>query len=299
MKVGMRKVLDTVEKAGVKTKLEPNLSLALGSGALTPLEVASAYSTFARGGVQMDPILIRKITDTKGRILEINKPIAKQSLPEIYVSQLVSVLEDVVRMGTGALANIPDRTIAGKTGTADGSRDIWFIGFTPDHAMSVWCGNETNNEVASRYATGGSTPAWVWREVMTRYYAERPTPARPFAYSENYKLVAVDPLTGLLATDDTPDPVYKRFYPGTEPTEYAPSAGGTPNKPKSKDDEDFQTVKKAISDEDRQLRKNTSKEGGTPARLTPQPKQFKIESTNKSESSNQEGGKVLETHPHE
>lgn len=222
LKTGIRSIIKTAQKAGIQSEMKPLLSLALGAQAFTPLEVATAYSTFARGGVRMDNILIRKITDSKGRTLEINKAIPKQSLPEHDVALLVDILQDVVKFGTGALARIPNRIFAGKTGTADGSRDIWFTGFSPEFVTTVWAGNENNEEVLSRYATGGGTTAWIWKEFVTNYLKARPHPTTPFGFTDNYLELMIDPLTGLLATEYTPNPVKKRFIPGTEPKRYAP-----------------------------------------------------------------------------
>lgn len=253
MRTGIKNIIETAHAAGIKTEMRPLLSLALGAQAFSPLEVATAYSTFARGGVRIDPILIRKITDAHGKVLEINEPVPVSSLPEHHVAQLVNILEDVVRMGTGGLARIPGRTMAGKTGTADGSRDIWFTGFTPDYVTTIWCGNENNKEVLSRYATGGSTPAWIWREYMTKYYEAKPRPNRKFHFSDDYKLIAIDPLTGLLATKYTPNPVFKRFVPGTEPTEASP----VPDISKIKERDSkkhFFSLKRKISDEDKQIK---------------------------------------------
>jgi membrane peptidoglycan carboxypeptidase len=203
----------------------------------------------------------------------------------MHVAQLVGILEDVVNFGTGALAKLPDRAVAGKTGTADGSRDIWFVGFTTDYVTAVWCGNERNLEVGSRYATGGSTPAWVWKEYMSKYYELRPKPPRPFSFNVDYKLLAIDPLTGLLATEYTPNPVYKRFAPGTEPKESSPVPEvdeiGAREKPREI------TVGEASSNEDRRLRSAAEikqKSEKTPKPMPkldvqPKPKQFKILST--------------------
>ncbi len=288
MKAGMNNIIDTAHKAGIKTKLEPHLSLALGAQAVTPLELATAYATFARGGVEIDPILIRKITDSQGRVLELNKPVAKNSLPEMYVAQLVNIMEDVVKFGTGAMAQIPGRVIAGKTGTADGSRDIWFTGFTTDYVTTVWCGNERNNEVYSRYATGGSTPAWIWKEYMTQLYEAKPKPSRAFTFSSNYNLVAIDPLTGLLANESTPNPVFKRFVPGTEPTEVSPMPD-TDASQTQEHDSGFSTLRKKLSKEDKQLRsirEETEKQSANQntnyqakPRIAPKPKHFKIDTS--------------------
>jgi penicillin-binding protein 1A len=256
MQTGIEDIIKTAKAAGFKSKMEPLLSLALGAQAFTPLEVANAYSTLARGGVRIDPIIIRKITDAKGRVLEENNPIPIQSLPERDVSKLVDILQGVVSYGTGSFANIPGRYIAGKTGTADGSRDIWFTGFSPDTVSTVWCGNERNKEVKSRYATGGSTPAWIWREYMTKFYEERPKPIRNFPFSINYIERSIDPITGLLATEYTPNPIKKHFIPGTEPTRYAPVPDGEDiRKRKSTEKSTLSGFFQEASDDDKKLKK--------------------------------------------
>ena len=256
MQAGLNNVIDTAHKAGIKSDMQPNLSLALGSGAFTPLEVATAYSTFARGGVRVEPILIRKILDNKGNVIEKNDPVAVDALPQRHVSLLVEILKDVVNYGTGALAKIEGRIVAGKTGTADGSRDIWFTGFTPDTVTVVWAGNERNREVLSSYATGGSTPAWIWREFMLKYYENNPRAAVDFKFNNNYVSAKIDPLTGLLATEYTPNPVEMRFTPGTEPKRYAPVPDTSDIKSRSDEaeDENFTNINdRKMSEEDEKI----------------------------------------------
>ncbi len=257
MQAGLNNVIDTAHKAGIKSDMQPNLSLALGSGAFTPLEVATAYSTFARGGVRVEPIIIRKIIDNKGNVLEKNDPVAVDALPQRHVALLVEIMKDVVNYGTGSLAKIEGRSIAGKTGTADGSRDIWFTGFTPDTVTVVWAGNERNREVLSSYATGGSTPAWIWREFMLKYYSINPKPATDFKFNSNYVAVKIDPLTGLLATEYTPDPVEVRYIPGTEPKRYAPVPDTSDIKSRSEAEEEdakFTNInERKLSEEDEKI----------------------------------------------
>ncbi len=226
-RAGLENIIETARTAGLDSKMKPYLPLALGAFAFSPLEVANAYSTLARGGIRIDPIVIRYIKDADGRIRERNVPTPVDALPQRDVATLVEVMRDVVKYGSGALANIPGRDIAGKTGTADGARDIWFTGFTPDTVTTVWAGNDRNKEVASRYATGGSTPAWIWREYMKSYYRVHPQPATSFLFTNYYREYEIDPLTGLLANEYTPNPVMRKFIPGTEPKEYAP----IPNSP--------------------------------------------------------------------
>lgn len=288
MRTGIENIIETARRAGIKSRMQPLLSLALGAQAFTPLEVAGAYATFARRGTQIDPIVIRKITDSKGRVLELNRPIAKNSLPEKDIATLVDIMTDVVRFGTGAVANIPGRVIAGKTGTADGSRDIWFTGFTPNTVTTVWAGNENNEEVVSRYATGGSTPAWTWRNFMSAYLKARPVPVRSFNFGENYITLDIDPLTGLLATEYTPNPVSKKFIPGTEPKDYAPipEIEEIKTRKKHKKSRIFSTSKTELSKEDKRIKKakkisNQEQEDElfervkdlvAPTKITPKPK---------------------------
>lgn len=225
-KVGMEKIIDMAKACGIETKLEPHLALSLGSAAITPLEAASSYATFARGGIYIKPILIRRIEDPKKRIIEKNVPVPQRVVSAYAASTLVSVMEEVVKRGTGTLAKLSDRPVAGKTGTSDKSRDVWFIGFTPDLSVAIWGGNDHNKAINSRWVTGGAIVARVWKRFCESYYEDKDIPPGAFPQDVNMKIVLVDPLTGLLATPYTSNPVKKLFVPGTEPKEYAPIPGG-------------------------------------------------------------------------
>lgn len=220
--VGIEKVIETAKACGIETKLEPNLSLSLGSDAITPLEAASSYATFARGGVYIKPILIRRIEDPKKRIIEKNLPVPQRVASAYATATLVSILQDVVKRGTGTLARLEDRPVAGKTGTSDKSRDVWFIGFTPDLSVAIWGGNDRNREIRGKGVTGGAIVARVWKMFAEEYYKDKDIPPGAFPDEPRMKELLVDPLTGLLATPYTANPVRKRFFPGTEPREFAP-----------------------------------------------------------------------------
>lgn len=224
--VGIEKVVETAKACGIESKLEPNLSVALGSNAITPLEAASSYATFARGGIYIKPIVIRKIEDPKKRIIENNLPVPQRVVSEYATSTLVSILQDVVKRGTGTLAKLEDRPVAGKTGTSDKSRDVWFIGFTPDLSVAMWGGNDDNKEIHGKGVTGGAIVAKVWKRFCQEYYEDKDIPPGTFEDEPRMKELLVDPLTGLLATPYTAHPVKKRFFPGTEPTEFAPVPPG-------------------------------------------------------------------------
>lgn len=224
--VGIEKIIETARACGIESNLEPNLSLALGSDAITPLEAAASYATFARSGIYIKPILIRRIEDPKKRVIEDNAPVPQRAVSTYATATLVSILQDVVKKGTGTLARLNDRPVAGKTGTSDKSRDIWFIGFTPDLSVAMWGGNDHNKEIHGKGVTGGAIVARVWKKFCEAYYEDKDISPGSFLSEPKVKEVLVDPLTGLLATPYTAHPVKKRFYLGTEPTEYAPVPSG-------------------------------------------------------------------------
>ena len=219
---GMKKVIEIAKACGIETSLQPNLSLALGADAITPLEAATSYATFARGGIYIKPIVIRRIEDPKKRIIENNLPVPQRAASAYATATLVSILQDVVKRGTGTLARLEDRPVAGKTGTSDKSRDVWFIGFTPDISVAIWGGNDKNKAIHGRWVTGGAIVAKVWKRFVAEYYKNKDIPPGKFPDEPGMKELLVDPLTGLLATPYTVHPIKRRFFPGTEPKEFAP-----------------------------------------------------------------------------
>lgn len=172
-KIGIKNVIKMAKACGIETELQPNLSLALGSAAISPLEAAASYATFARGGIYIKPILIRKIEDPRRKIIEKNDPVSSRAASSNSVSVLVSILQDVVKNGTGTLAKLEDRPVAGKTGTSDKSRDIWFIGFTPDYSTAIWGGNDHSQAIYGKGVTGGAIVARVWKKYYQAYYADK------------------------------------------------------------------------------------------------------------------------------
>lgn len=239
--VGIENVIETARLAGITTRLDPNLSLSLGSSAVSPLDMAGAYATFARGGIAIKPQVLRRIENNRGQIIESFEPRVDKVFDTDAVARLVDVLQDVVRAGTGTAAKLPDRPVAGKTGTADAGKDIWFCGFTPDTVTTLWGGNDENLPIPGHNVTGGVVMAKIWKDFMTAYYQLRPTPPGAFitptkkiddleeeqsAQNEDGtqlpKLVPIDPNTGA-AIDGT------EATPGTAPgTEGAPPPAVSP-----------------------------------------------------------------------
>ena len=189
--VGMDSIIETARLAGIVSKLDPNLSLALGSSAVSPLEMAGAYATFPRAGVAIRPQMLRKIENNKGQVIEVFDPRVDKVFEPEPVAELVDVMQEVVRSGTGTQAKLADRPVAGKTGTADESKDIWFIGFTPDLVTAVWAGNDENLPIPGVYVTGGTVMARIWRTYNQAYYEKHPTP--PGSFIAPTKLVEEQP----------------------------------------------------------------------------------------------------------
>ncbi len=175
-KVGLNNVLDTARALGVTSSLDPDLSLALGTNLMTPLELTGVYAALATGGRAVTPYGIKEIRSHDGKVLyrreDVTLPVTVE--PQA-VASLVSMMGDVVRYGTGTRAAL-DRPVAGKTGTSSDYRDAWFVGFTGNLVTGVWMGNDNNKPM--KKVTGGSLPAILWHDYMIE--AENGQPARAF-----------------------------------------------------------------------------------------------------------------------
>ncbi|MBX9686186.1 MAG: PBP1A family penicillin-binding protein [Candidatus Obscuribacterales bacterium] len=179
---GIDAVISAAERAGISEPLAPELSLALGCSAVSPLHLANAYATLARGGVFMTPSLIRRVETRTGRVLDYFQAEQQTVFDRNAVAQVVDLMQDCVAEGTGQLAKLADRPVAGKTGTADQGKDLWFVGFTPDMVTAVWGGNKENKAVGGS-VTGGTVMAGIWRNYEQAYYRQVKIPAGCFIAS--------------------------------------------------------------------------------------------------------------------
>lgn len=166
--VGIGPVRRTAARLGITSTLPNDLSLALGSATLTPYELTTAYAALADGGRAVAPYAITEIRlaspDNKGEVLyKHTDVILPQVEPAGAVATLTGMMEGVVTYGTGKAATL-DRPVAGKTGTSSDYRDAWFVGFTRNHTLGVWVGNDDNSPM--RKVTGGGLPARIWHEIM-------------------------------------------------------------------------------------------------------------------------------------
>jgi penicillin-binding protein 1A len=182
MACGIGNVAETARTAGIK---EANLmvtpALALGDSPVSPLEMAGAYATFARMGTYMAPQLVRRVESRDGFTKDFQAT-PQKVFPDFPVRELVSCMESVVKEGTGVAAKLSDRPVAGKTGTTDSAKDLWFVGFTPDMVTAVWGGNDKHASLGS--LTGGAVLTGIWKSYNQAYYKARPTPPGSF-YTES------------------------------------------------------------------------------------------------------------------
>ena len=178
--VGLSNVADTARALGITTDLSDlPISMPLGPKDVTPLDMATAYATFANDGLQVDPIFIERVEDRKGNVILLNEPESERAISAQSARLVTSVLEANVRGGTGTRARLPDQVAAGKTGTAQDFADAWFVGYTPHLATAVWMGNP-DEQVPMRgvdrgplgvgSVTGGSFPAMIWGAFNTAYH---------------------------------------------------------------------------------------------------------------------------------
>jgi len=216
--IGIPAAVRTARKLGIDGPLPHDLTLGLGSLSVTPIRLTSVYATFANGGVRVPTTQIRYILDAKGNLVENNIPEGERVLSPETAYLITSMLEDVVRYGTGWRAKALKRPVAGKTGTTNEYRDAWFLGFTPDLAAGVWVGHDDTRTMGKR-ATGSSVSAPIWTRFMKK--ALKGTEPREFPIPEGIVTAIIDADTGLLATTDTPKRTIEFFREGEVPEIYS------------------------------------------------------------------------------
>ncbi len=232
--IGVNYATNYAHKLGVESTISKDLTLALGSSPLTPMELATVFSVFANGGVKIAPRYISKILDRDGRILESSDPadfpdgpqqnqyLIPQSRERVLSPEtaylVTNLMESVVRNGTGWRAKALGRPVAGKTGTTNNLKDAWFAGYIPELVSVVWVGHDKNLPLG-RKETGSRAAAPAWVAFMKE--AVKNIPIRNFAVPDNIEFRPIDPLTGLLAPEAAQLQNIEVFSPGTAPNRYA------------------------------------------------------------------------------
>ena len=212
--VGPRAIIRTAHKMGITSDLEEVYSLALGAGVVSPLEMASAYSTFATNGVHAEPYLISLITTDEGEVIYQREVETSQAIDPVLAAAVRRPMERVVCCGTARRADIEGVPQAGKTGTHQAYRDAWFVGYVPNFTTAVWVGYPDeqisledvviNGETYSR-VFGGSVPAPIWKEFMEVVLAKYPAGEFPsslgIGYYNELPFTEVPDLTGMTAPE--------------------------------------------------------------------------------------------------
>ena len=240
--IGVRTFLKNALKFGVYKKVdEPNLSMALGSGDTTLLDLTSAFAKIINGGKNMKPFLVDRVQDRNGKTVYksderecencSNIDWVQNSLPPevkdereqlsdpVSLYQIVNILQGVVERGSGWMARIPGKTICGKTGTSNDQKDVWFVGGTPDLVAGVFLGYDQPKSLGS-YAAGGSLAAPIFKDFMEQVLKNKKDVA--FRVPKGVSLVRVNRETGKPATvnDANFNVVLEAFKEGTEPFKF-------------------------------------------------------------------------------
>jgi penicillin-binding protein 1A len=217
-KVKPDRVIAVAKAAGIESPLPENLTLALGTGDVRPIELANGYATIAAGGLFAEPIFIRKIVDVDGTVLADNRAEPTEAIKPAVAFVLTQMMRSVVEGGTATKALVLDRPLAGKTGTSQESRNVWFAGFSAELVAAVWVGFDDNSPLGR--VTGGSAALPIWIEFMGRALAG--VPVRELTPPpEDVVFVKVDPETG--RPSDGADAIEEAFVAGTEPNKQTQS----------------------------------------------------------------------------
>lgn len=240
--ISLRPVADLARRMGISDKIPTtDLTVALGSVNLSLMDMVAAYAVFPRGGLYVPPSFISRIQDSRGQTLYRGHPPcegcmanlggspdklptppaipATQALNPQNAYQMVSMMEGVVKRGTGYSAASLGIPLAGKTGTTNDYIDAWFIGYSPSLAVGVWVGFD-NPKTLGHAETGSRAALPIWKQFVGATLGDKP--AEDFPVPDGIEFVRVDAQSGLLPGPGTDKTVTEAFIPGTAPTESTP-----------------------------------------------------------------------------
>jgi penicillin-binding protein 1A len=204
---------------GIRSRIENDLSIALGTSEVSLLELTSAFAVFAHEGIRAEPIMVLRVVDKEGKVLEKNTARTEEALNAQTSYIMTSMLRSVIDHGTGYDARLRGflEPAAGKTGTTDDFTDAWFVGFTPQIVAGVWVGFDRKKPLGSGM-TGNRVALPIWTDIMLA--AEKLYRFTDFPVPEGVINVEICAQSGLLALDTCPKKVTEVFRKGEEPTEF-------------------------------------------------------------------------------
>jgi penicillin-binding protein 1B len=214
--VGAKRIVRLAHDLGIKSPLDHNLSLALGSSAVSLLEITAAFGVLAHNGLAAQPSSIRSVAAPNGDPLWHALPDRRQAVSPQAAYLVTSLLKGVIDRGTAARARAMGlkSVVAGKTGTTDGYRDAWFVGYTPEIVIGVWVGFDDEQPLG---LTGAQAALPIWTEFARQVI---PSNSPDFTAPSGVVTREIDPQTGQLATSKCPERTPEVFIEGTEPTVY-------------------------------------------------------------------------------
>ena len=234
--IGMPLIVEYAKRFGIYDDMLPVLSMSLGAGETTLMRMTTAYSMLANGGRRIKPTLIDRIQDRWGkniykhdeRVCEgcdapkwdnQNEPLLidkrEQVLDPLTAYQITSIMEGVIQRGTGVSIKAVGKHLAGKTGTTNDAKDLWFVGYSPDLTVGVFMGYDLPSSLGDS-AQAATYTAPIFRDFMMMALKDKPDV--PFRVPANIKLISVDPKTGLRS--NAPGSILEAFKPGTAPPDY-------------------------------------------------------------------------------
>ena len=213
LEVGYEPVISLAYRLGIETKIPKVPSLVLGSIDISPLELATVYSTFANGGVRCKPYFIEKVEDPNGNIIYQHQPECQQVIPENVNSVMVDLLKAVIKKGTGKKAKILGFPVAGKTGTTNDYTDAWFAGFSTELTTVVWVGYDFKKKIGWKM-TGAKAALPIWIDLMATAHADREI--ADFEFSSDTVYIPIDLETKTVSDGICPNEDIL-FIKGTQP----------------------------------------------------------------------------------
>lgn len=212
--IGVGKAIGLARALGIKSHLENNLSIALGSSGVTLFELVSAYSVFVNNGIHIDPIPVRYIKNRKDEVIFTAEPVATQAISPGLAYLITNLLESVVQEGTGSKVKGLNRPVAAKTGTTNNYIDAWFLGYTPELVTGVWVGKD-QDETMGINETGARAAIPIWFQYMKE--ALEGLPVKNFNVPEDVAFVKIDPQSGAIAEFDDAEAKFEVFLKNNLP----------------------------------------------------------------------------------
>jgi penicillin-binding protein 1A len=216
-KIGIKNVIQRAKALGIESELPENLSIALGSSAVTLMNMCQAYTAFARDGSYVKPRLVLSVKSAWGETLYKSEPQFVEAISPQNAFLMVSMLKEVINVGTGGAAKALGKPLAGKTGTTNNEQDAWFMGFTPHLLTGVYVGYDQLQSMG-REGSGAHTALPIWLEY--RKAVENSYPPDDFLPPEGIVWARVENSQAVSSKGDpAPESYFLPFYEGTQPTQ--------------------------------------------------------------------------------